>query len=216
MKHASVRCRDRGLGHAVRDRQIEARELKGGRTRGVYQSLYEPAKIGNVTHRQASSANISGNPTMSVCLSRAARRRVAVMPQVRLCTMVLVLVTAGCAGSMGTMHPDTTVAPVTTFDGSYRTTIRVTSTAGVAKGTNWCETSGQPIITVANGQFSYTVPHPNVPGNPSPTFLATMATDGTFIGQGNDGTILGQVNGTHIDGSIDGSGCGYDFTGGRM
>jgi hypothetical protein len=138
------------------------------------------------------------------------------MPEVRLCTMVLVLVTAGCAGSMGTIHPDTAAAPVTAFDGSYQTTIRVTSTASETQGNNWCQTPGQPTVTVANGGFSYTVPHPNVPGNPSPTFLATMAKDGTFIGESNDGTILGQVSGTHMQGSIEGSACSYDFAGARM
>ncbi len=138
------------------------------------------------------------------------------MPKVRLCTMVLVLVTAGCAGSMGTIHPDTTAAPVTTFDGSYRTTIRVTSAATAAKGTDWCMTPGQPVITVTNGQFSYAVPHPNVPGNLTPVYQATMAQDGRFSGQGNGGTISGQVTGTHMEGSIDGMGCVYGFAGDRM
>jgi len=138
------------------------------------------------------------------------------MPAVRLSTMVLVLVTAGCAGPMGTLHPDSTAAPVTAFDGSYQTTIHVRFTAAETQGSNWCQTPGQPTVTVANGALSYTVPHPNVPGNPSPTFLATMAKDGTFIGKGNDGTIVGQVSGTQMRGSIDGSACGYDFAGTRM
>ena len=86
----------------------------------------------------------------------------------------------------------------------------------MASGTNWCQTPGQPIVTISNGQFSYTVPHPNVPGDPSPTFQASMAQDGTFIGQGNGGTISGHVNGTHMDGSIDGSGCVYDFSGDHL
>jgi hypothetical protein len=130
--------------------------------------------------------------------------------------MVLMLMIAGCAGSMGTMHTDTATAPVTAFDGSYRNTISVTTSADVARGTSWCETPGQPIITVANGQFSYTVPHPNAPGNPSPTFQATMAQDGSFAGQANAGTISGRVSGTHMEGSIDGAGCIYAFTGDRM
>jgi len=130
--------------------------------------------------------------------------------------MFLLLTLAGCAGSMGTMHSDTATAPVTAFDGAYQSTIRITFAADEAAGTNWCQTAGQPIITVANGQFSYDVPHPNVPGNPTPSFQATLAQDGTFIGQANDGTILGQVSGTHIEGHIDGAGCGYEFTGQRM
>jgi hypothetical protein len=138
------------------------------------------------------------------------------VPEVRVCAMALVLATGGCAGPMGTIHADTTAAPVTAFDGSYQTTIRIASAATVTKETDWCQTPGQPIVAVANGQFSYTVPHPNLPGNPSPTFPATMAKDGTFIGQGNDGTILGQVSGTHMRGSIDGAACAYDFAGDRM
>src|SRR5580698_276966 len=145
--------------------------------------------MGNVTQDEDRNDSISGNPTMSIGSRRAARRRIAGMPEVTRCTMVLVLATAGCAGSMGTMHPDRTAAPVTAFDGTYQTTIHLTSAAAEAKGTDWCQTPGQPIVTVANGQLSYTVPHPNIPGNPSPTFEATIATGGTFIGQGNDGTI---------------------------
>ena len=153
---------------------------------------------------------------MSVCSSRATRYRVAAMPQVRLCPMVLMLMIAGCAGSMGTMHSETAPAPVTSFDGSYRSTIRITSAAEATTGTSWCETPGQPVITVANGQFSYAVPHPNTPGNPTPVFQATMAQDGSFVGQANDGIISGRVSGTHMEGSIDGAGCIYAFTGDRM
>lgn len=138
------------------------------------------------------------------------------MPQVRLCPMILMLMIAGCAGSMGTIHTATVAAPVTAFDGSYQSTIRITTAAEETKGSSWCETPGQPIITVANGQFRYAVPHPNAPGNPSPTFQATMAQDGSFAGQANDGTISGQVRGTHMEGSIDGAGCIYAFTGDRI
>jgi hypothetical protein len=130
--------------------------------------------------------------------------------------MILVLATAGCAGPMGTIHPDTTAGAVTAFDGSYQTTIRVTSTAAAAQGTDWCMTPGQPVITVANGQFGYAVPHPNAPGNPTPVFQATLAQDGTFSGQGNGGTISGQVSGTHMQGRIDGMGCIYGFAGDRL
>jgi hypothetical protein len=172
--------------------------------------------MGNVTLREIQSANISGNPAMSVCSSRAARSRIAARPEVRLCTMVLVLAISGCAGSMGTIHPDTTTAAVTAFDGAYQTTIHVTSAAAAAQGSDWCMTPGQPVITVANGQFSYSVPHPNAPGNPTPVFQATMAQGGAFAGQGNNGTISGQVSGTHMQGSIDGMGCIYGFAGDRM
>jgi hypothetical protein len=153
---------------------------------------------------------------MSVCSSRTTRYRGAALPQASLWLMVPMLIFAGCAGPMGTIHAGTATAPLTVFDGSYQTTIRITSVADEANGTAWCATPGQPIITVANGQFSYTVPHPNAPGNPTPTFQAALARDGSFVGQANDGTISGRVSGTHIEGSIDGSACIYAFAGDRM
>ena len=116
---------------------------------------------------------------------------------------------------MGTIHGNATKAPVTAFDGLYQSTIRVTGVAPEAKGTNVCDTPGQPIITVANGQFSYAVPHPNVPGNMTPTLLATMAQDGSFSGQDVDGTISGTIQGIHLAGSINGQGCIYAFSGDR-
>jgi hypothetical protein len=131
--------------------------------------------------------------------------------------MVLMLMIAGCAGPMGTIHTGVTAAPpVTTFDGSYQTTIRVTDAAAGTEGTSWCETPGQSVVTVANGEFSYAVPHPNVPGNPAPSFPATIAQDGSFAGQVVSGTISGQVQGTHMAGTINGQGCVYGFTGDRM
>jgi hypothetical protein len=81
---------------------------------------------------------------------------------------------------------------------------------------SWCETPGQPTVTVANGQFTYAVPHPNVPGNPTPTYPATMAQNGSFAGQITGGTISGRIDGTHIEGSIDGTGCLYAFAGDRI
>ena len=136
------------------------------------------------------------------------------MPLVRLCSMVAILLIVGCAGPMGTIHTDTVPTPaVTAFDGTCRSTIRVTKGFGQ---TSWCDSPGQPVITVANGQFSYAVPHPNVPGNPAPSYPATFAQDGTFYGQVVSGTISGQVRGTHMEGSIDGQGCVFAFTGDRI
>ena len=139
---------------------------------------------------------------------------------------MLVLV-AGCAGSMGTIRPGpsvpasvanaagATAGPVTTFDGTYRMTIRSSGSAGAASTSTWCATPGQPTITVANGQFTYAVPHPNVPGNATPEFPATIAADGSFAGQITAGSISGSINGGHIQGRIDGSGCLYVFRGDR-
>ena len=130
--------------------------------------------------------------------------------------MVLMLMTIGCAGPMGTIHSDTPPPPpVTAFDGTFRGTIRSTHSL-VAAETSWCDTPGQPAITVANGQFTYATPHPELPGNPTPIYTATMASDGSFYGQDISGTISGRVSGTHMEGTIDGSACLYSFTANRM
>ena len=123
---------------------------------------------------------------------------------------------AGCAGSMGTMHTDSvTVAPVTSFDGSYRNTLRMAGSFGSSQVAAWCQSPGQPVITIEAGSFTYAVPHPNVPGNATPVFRATMAEDGTFSGQIVAGVMTGRIDGTRIIGQIDGSACVYDFAGAR-
>ena len=72
------------------------------------------------------------------------------------------------------------------------------------------------MITVANGQFTYAVPHPNVPGNATPVFPATLAADGSFYGEIVAGSMSGSVSGAHIQGKIDGSACLYEFSGDRV
>ena len=140
------------------------------------------------------------------------------MFQSRLCTMVLLLLPIdGCAGSMGTIHSDPPPPPpVTSFDGSYRSMIRPARLHPESQLDTWCETPGQPIITVENGQFTYTVPHPNVTTSITPSFSATIAPDGSFYGEIVTGTISGRVDGTHIEGKIDGSACVYAFSGDRV
>jgi hypothetical protein len=139
------------------------------------------------------------------------------MSQIRLYPLSLMLIIGGCAGPMGQIRSDTPAPPpVTSFDGTYRTTIRVANSFGVAQTTAWCESPGQPVVTISNGQFIYAVPHPNVPGEATPAFPATMAEDGTFYGQVIGGTISGQVQGTRMEGRIDGSACLYAFAGNRM
>lgn len=131
--------------------------------------------------------------------------------------MTLLLTMAGCAGPMGPLRPDATHAvAVTTYDGSYHTTIRSTNASRAAAGSSWCQTSPELIATVTGGDLAYSVPHPNVPGNPTPNFVATFSADGSFSGQVNDGTISGRVTGSQIQGRIDGAACNYAFTGQRM
>ncbi|HEX4171525.1 MAG TPA: hypothetical protein VHY82_03510 [Acetobacteraceae bacterium] len=131
--------------------------------------------------------------------------------------LALLLAIAGCAGPMGTIHTGATPAqPPTAFDGSYRTTIRLAGGSAAGQGQNWCQTPGQSVLTVTQGEFSYPVAHPNAPGQPTTVFQATMASDGSFAGQGVGGSVSGHVSGSHIEGRIDGQGCIYDFAGDRM
>jgi hypothetical protein len=181
-----------------------------------YHSLSEPDKTPNVTDTEAQSPNITGNQSMTVWPNRATGYGIAVMSQARLFPVVLILMISGCAGSMGTIHADPATAPVTSFDGSYRSTLDIKSAAGEVKGSSWSVSPGQPMVTVANGQFSDTVPHPDAPGNPAPTFQAIVVQNGSFAGQDNDGTISGRITGTHMEGIIDGSACIYAFTGDRI
>jgi hypothetical protein len=137
------------------------------------------------------------------------------MFQSRLCTMVLLLMIGGCAGSIGTIHSGPPPPPpVTSFDGSYRNTIHSIHHLSGQMDT-WCDSPGQPIITVQNGQFTYTVPHPNVTTSLTTAFPATVAPDGSFYGEIITGSLSGRVDGTHIEGKIDGSACVYTFSGDR-
>jgi hypothetical protein len=130
--------------------------------------------------------------------------------------LTLLVTVAGCAGPIGTIRPGVAVAPPpTTFDGSYRTTIRIAGGSAAAQGQNWCQTPSQSVLTVTQGEFSYSVAHPNAPGEPTAVFQAAMAADGTFAGQGVGGSVSGHVSGSRIEGRIDGQGCIYDFAGNR-
>jgi hypothetical protein len=133
------------------------------------------------------------------------------------CTVSLLLMVAACAGPMGTINPGPVAAPPSTaFDGSYRSSIRITGGSASAQGQGWCQTPGQPMITVRDGEFSYALPHPGVPGGPTPVFQAAMAPDGSFSGQGVGGSLSGRVTGSRIEGRIDGQGCIYQFSGYRV
>ena len=130
--------------------------------------------------------------------------------------VALAIILGACAGPMGPIRSDLPpLPPVTSFDGSYRTTIRSIDTPAT-KGTVWCNTPEQEVVTVANGRFSYAVQHPDVPGNPTPSLPATFAADGLFSGQAIVGTMYGRVEGSHMEGRIDGSACLYTFTGGAF
>ena len=150
---------------------------------------------------------------MKVRSSHPTSYRIAGTFNVALCRMVLTLMITGCAGSMGVMHTEPPPPTVTSFDGSYRDTIRITSKIMDA---SWCQTSGQPTITVQNGHFGYAVQQSNVSDSPTKIFQADMAQDGSFRGQTNSGITSGRVSGTHIEGRLDGAVCIYAFSGDRM
>lgn len=123
----------------------------------------------------------------------------------------------GCAGPMGPIRPNPPPAPpVLSFDGSYQTVISLNTSFGAAQSTPWCNTPGQPIVTIKNGQFTYAVPHPNYPDQLVVPFSAEVAQDGSFQGQAIEGSIAGRIEGGHIVGRLDGSACIYTFTGNRI
>jgi hypothetical protein len=125
---------------------------------------------------------------------------------------ITVLALAGCTPTPGA--PTGTAAPApaaaVSWDGTYRGTVQIT---GLGSGTmrQWCETDPQIVFQVSNNAFSYAMPHPNAPDNPSPVYAATIASDGTFSTTLASGTMRGHVSGTHISGEIDGSVCVYSF-----
>ena len=82
--------------------------------------------------------------------------------RVWLCPLAFALMLTGCAGEMGPIRTELSPPPVMSFDGSYRTVIRSTGSASVAKAADWCQTPSQSIVTVTNGQLNVAVPHPNL------------------------------------------------------
>lgn len=145
----------------------------------------------------------------------------------RLFPLALVFALSGCAGDMGPIRPGPSLPaseaatiiitpPVTAFDGTYRNTLRVASSFGRDQDVSgWCASPGQRVITVANGRFTYEVPHPDVKLTSVPSFTAAVAPDGSFYGGQNEGSLSGRITGTHIEGMIDGSACVYTFSGNR-
>jgi hypothetical protein len=153
---------------------------------------------------------------MSQGLQRAVCVRLVNLLQARPPLLPLLLLVSGCAGPLGTLRPSPPPpVPVTTFDGSYRATLSATGSFGSAQRNIWCESPGQERLSVVNGRFSYAVPHPSIPGNPTPVYQATLAEDGSFTGQIVAGTIAGRIQGSRIEGDIDGSACLYSFSGER-
>lgn len=130
---------------------------------------------------------------------------------------LLIALLAGCqrAGP----PPSATLPPLftTVFDGTYRATVSVTKTGSGADPT-WCLTQPPASITVAGDRFSLALPHPNVPGNPTPTFAVAVAPDGSFEAQSLNGTasFSGRISGAHLQGTVNMTGCEYGVQADRV
>jgi hypothetical protein len=122
---------------------------------------------------------------------------------------LLIVSLAGCQRGPA---PSATLTPLltTVFDGTYRATVSVTK-VGSGADPNWCQTQAPSSINVVADQFSLALPHPNVPGNPTPTFAVAIAPDGSFQTQSVDGTasFAGRVSGARLQGSVNMAGCQY-------
>jgi hypothetical protein len=105
----------------------------------------------------------------------------------------------------------------TVFDGTYRVAVSV---AKVSQGgdATWCQTQPPASLNITGDQFRLALPHPNVPGNPTPTFVVAIAPDGSFQTQSVDGTasFAGQVSGTHLKGAVNMTGCEYAVSADRV
>ncbi len=130
-------------------------------------------------------------------------------------TLVSAIALAGCA-SEPKAPPGNAVAPAAqvSWDGTYRGTIQVTGT-GSGVQVRWCETDPRMVVQVTGNSFSYSMPHPNAPDNPTPVYSATIAPNGIFRAERISGVMHGQVAGTHMSGTVDGSVCVYAFSADR-
>ena len=126
---------------------------------------------------------------------------------------VTMMAIAGCTATPATQLNSVASpgpAAATSWDGIYRGAVQIT---GLGSGVQqqWCETDPQIAFQVTNNAFSYAMPHPNAPNNPTPIYSATIAPDGSFRSSLASGTMTGRIIGSHISGKIDGSVCVYAF-----
>jgi hypothetical protein len=68
------------------------------------------------------------------------------------------------------------------------------------------------MLQVTNYAFSYAMPHPHAPDNPTQVYRATIASDGTFSATLHSGEMNGRIVGGHMSGTINGSLCVYSFS----
>ena len=137
----------------------------------------------------------------------------------RLATIILVTAIGGCAASAPppAPPPPSLTSPVS-FDGTYRGSIRVTSTGVPREQTSWCDTPPAISLALQNSAFNYVLLHPNVPKDShyslSPTFAVVVAPDGSFnaTSQNGEAQMVGQITGSQLAGQINGTACNYAFT----
>jgi hypothetical protein len=133
--------------------------------------------------------------------------------------LAILAVIGGCARSEPPLAPPppSLTSPVS-FDGTYRGSIRVTS-SGISGGqTNWCDTPPAISLSLHNSAFNYVLLHPNVPKDSnyslSPTFAVAVEPDGSFnaTSQNGEAQMVGQITGPQLAGQINGTACNYAFT----
>jgi hypothetical protein len=137
----------------------------------------------------------------------------------RLATIIFVTAIGGCAASAPppAPPPPSLTSPVS-FDGTYRGSIRVTSTGVPREQTSWCDTLPAISLALQNSAFNYVLLHPNVPKDSnyslSPTFAVVVAADGSFnaTSQNGEAQMIGRITGSQLAGQINGTACNYAFT----
>jgi hypothetical protein len=136
----------------------------------------------------------------------------------KLSGIILIAAISGCvtAGPPPVAPAPPAAAPAS-FDGTYRGTIQLTSSAVSGAESNWCNTPPVLSLSIKNGVFSYVLLHPNVPQDSgyslSPTFTVPISPGGSFDATSVNGEaeMVGSITGAHMEGRINGSGCGYAF-----
>ena len=120
------------------------------------------------------------------------------------------LVTGGTTGSEYLAH-GSAPKPGPSFDGLYQGSVRTNESAALAPK-DWCETTPSMRVEVRNNGLTYTMPHPNVPGNPTIPYSAFIYPDGSLQSQPGAAFVMrGRITGTHMDGFMSGMGCEYIF-----
>ncbi len=66
-------------------------------------------------------------------------------------------------------------------------------------------------VNVVGGEFTYAMPHPKAPDNPTPVYSARIGPNGTANAPLSTGVLTAHFTGDHMVGTVDGSACVYSF-----